>query len=112
MNTGQEIEWAGGKHVFNLNTPRIRMMLSVMGLPGHGGNTPAACVRRFEEGTYELSDVERIIQFGLLGGGMAPRDVNDLLDMHVRSAPLTPNAALAAKILIHLFMGDTVGTAA
>lgn len=110
--SGQELEWAGGKHVFNLNTPRVRMMLTVMGLPGHGGNTPAACVTRFEQGTYEISDVERIIRFGLLGGGMALRDVEELLDKHVRSAPLTPNAALAAKILIHLFMGDTVGTTA
>lgn len=109
---GQELEWAGGKHVFNLNTPRIRMMLTVMGLPGAHGRTPAACLKRFEEGSYEIEDIERVIQLGLLGGGMAPRDVNDLLEQYVRFAPLAPNAELAVKILVHLFMGDARGTAA
>ena len=45
--------------------------MQVIGLPGQYGNTPAACFRRFEEGVYSISDVERVIEWGLIGGGTA-----------------------------------------
>lgn len=98
-----EISWAGGKHAFNLNDKGIRLRMQVIGLPGVYGNTGAACLRRFEEGIYSIDDVERIIEWGLIGGGMSSREASELLDAHVRLKPLAANAIVAAAILSSLF---------
>lgn len=101
----REITWAGGKHLFNLNDKRVLLMMTVRGLPGQYGNTPAACFKRFEEGIYSIDDIERVIELGLIGGGMSARAANDLLNAHVRQKPLASNAMLAANVLIALFIG-------
>lgn len=101
----RELNWAGGKHVFNLNEKRTRLILQHRGLPGHYGSTPAACLKRFEEGIYSIDDVERVITLGLAGGGTSPSEVERLLNDHVRIKPLGPNAMIAFEILGALFVG-------
>lgn len=102
----REITWAGGKHVFNLNDKHVRLRMQVIGLPGVFGNTPAACLRRLQEDAYSTDDLERIIEWGLIGGGMSPREAEALLDAHVRMNPVAPNAMLAAVILGAFFTGE------
>ena len=101
----REITWAGGKHVFNLNDKRILLMMQVRGLPGQYGNTPLACLRRFEEQTYSIDDVERVMELALMGGGMSRQAANALLDIHVRCKPIGPNAVIAFEVLAALFIG-------
>ena len=101
----REVTWAGGKHVFNLNHRSVSLRMQVIGLPGQYGSTPAAAFRRFEEGIYSADDVERLIEWGLIGGGMSQREAKTLLDAHVRMKPLAANAILAANILTTLFIG-------
>ncbi len=104
----REITWAGGQHVFNLNEKRVRAILSMRGLPGQYGPTPAACLKRFEDGIYSISDVERVLELGLAGGGMPARDIAKIMDEHVRSKPLAPNALVAVAVLTGLFVGANV----
>jgi hypothetical protein len=102
----REITWAGGSHTFNLNHPWVRNVLSFRGIPGPNGDTPAACLARFDAANYSIADVERIIELGLIGGGMPERDVDALLNQHVRGKPLGPNAMIAMEVLAALFVGD------
>jgi hypothetical protein len=118
----RELEWAGGKRVFNLNDPKVIAVLSGTGpkmarvrpgvlklepLKGHNGDTPAACLRRFDDGAYSIPDIERIILYGLWGGGMSLSDAGELVATHVRGKPLAANAAIAFEILAALFVGAT-----
>jgi hypothetical protein len=107
----RELNWAGGKHVFNLNEKRTRLILQQRGLPGQFGNTPAACLKRFEDGVYGIEDVERVLELGLAGGGMPAREVERLLNDHVRLKPLGPNAVVAVEILGALFVGGAANGA-
>src|SRR5882672_5821908 len=108
----REITWAGGKHVFNLNHSWTRAVLSFRGIPGPNGNTPAACLARFDAGTYSIDDIERVLELGLIGGGASRQEANTILNEHVRSKPLAPNVMIAAEVLAALFVGDANGTAA
>lgn len=101
----REITWAGGKHVFNLNDKGVLLRMQVIGLPGQYGNTAAAAFRRFEESAYSGDDVERIIEWGLIGGGTSSPDAKLIVDQHVRGKPLATNAMLAMNVLIALFVG-------
>jgi len=101
----RELTWAGGKHRFNLNTPWVRQNLSVRGLPGQFGDTPAACLKRFDESVYSLQDVERVIRLGLVGGGMSDADARKLVKDHVSGAPVAPSALVAFEVLAALFVG-------
>lgn len=98
-------EWAGGTHTFNLNHPWVRAVLAHRGIRDPL-DTPPACLLRFDQGTYSEIDIERVIELGLVGGGMSERDVETLLDQHVRSKPLAPIAMLAAQVLSAFFVGD------
>jgi hypothetical protein len=97
-----EIEWAGGKQVFSLNSPWVRRVLDYRGI---NGSPPAACLARFQSDQYSLDDIERVIELGALGGGMGEREVEAMLDAHVRGQPVAPNAVLANQILAALFVG-------
>ena len=97
--------WGGGPYIFNLNHPWVRNVLAYRGIRDPL-DTPAACLLRFEHAAYSDIDVERIIELGLIGGGMAERDVEALLDAHVRGQPLGPNAMIAMGVLAALFVGD------
>lgn len=118
----RELEWAGGKHVFNLNDPRVIAVLSGTGpkmarirsgvlkldpLKGSNGDTPAACLKRFDDGAYSIPDIERVVLYGLWGGGLSLSEADDLVAAHVRGKPLAANAAIAFEILAALFMGAT-----
>jgi hypothetical protein len=100
------IIWAGGKHTFNLNHPWVRNVLSFRGIPGANGNTPAACLSRFDAANYSIDDVERVLELGLIGGRMPEREVDAILDAHVRGKPLAPNVMIAIEVLAALFVGE------
>jgi hypothetical protein len=106
------ISWAGGKNTFNLNHPWVRNVLSFRGIPGPNGNTPAACLSRFDAGNYSIDDVERVLELGLIGGGLSKRDAEAVLAAHVRSKPLAPNVLIAIEVLAALFVGDARAPAA
>ncbi|UWU89765.1 gene transfer agent family protein [Bradyrhizobium sp. CB1015] len=101
--TGREITWAGGTHTFDLGHPWVRRVMS------YRGPAPAAALARFEASNYSPADVERLIELGLIGGGMPEREVETLLDAHVRGKPLGPNVMLASAVLSALFVGADNG---
>lgn len=103
--SARTITWAGGTHVFDLNHKDALLRMQVIGLPGQYGNTPTACFRRFEEGVYSISDVERVVEWALIGGGTAPREAAKIVQDHVRGKPLGPSAMLAMNVLTALFVG-------
>lgn len=104
----REIQWAGGTHTFNLGDKRARFRMQVIGLPGIYGSNAAACLRRLEEGLYGPDDVERVLEWGLIGGGMPSREANQLIDQHVRTKPLAENAIIAVAVLSALFVKEEV----
>lgn len=108
----REITWAGGKHTFNLNHPWVKSVLSFRGIPGPNGNTPAACLSRFDAGNYSIDDIERVLELGLIGGGLSRPEAFAVLTAHVRGKPLAPNAMIAVQVLAALFVGDANAPAA
>lgn len=103
-----EIEWAGGAHVFDLASPRVRWMLRQQPFPGQYGDTPAACLKRFDEQVYSPDDIEQIIRIGLIGGGQSLHAADALIAEHVTGQPVAPSAMLATAVLTHLFVGDAI----
>lgn len=100
----REITWSGGTHLFDLGHPWVRRVMN------YRGPAPAAVAARFETSNYTPEDVERVIELALIGGGMPERDVDALLDAHVRGKPLGPNVILASAVLAALFVGaDNAG---
>ncbi|WP_256807145.1 GTA-gp10 family protein [Bradyrhizobium sp. Bra64] len=100
--TGREITWAGGTHTFDLGHPWVRRVISWRGINGHA---PAALLARFGADSYGPVDAERVIELGLIGGGMPERDVEALLDAHVRGKPMATSVSLASAILATLLVG-------
>jgi hypothetical protein len=103
--TSRVLTWAGGTHKFDLSHPWVWSVLSIRGLPGPNGATPAACLARFHDGTYLLDDCERIIELGLIGGGATRPEATKLLNDHVRGQPIAPLALIAFEVLGALFIG-------
>jgi hypothetical protein len=101
------INWNGGSHVFDLNHPRSAWMLQLhqAPFPGQFGDTPAACLRRFEEGVYSPTDIEQIFRIGLIGGGLSENEADHLVSQHVRGVPIAENAVIAVEVLSNLFTG-------
>lgn len=102
-DTSREITWAGGTHTFDLGHPWVRRVMS------YRGPAPAALMARFEADTYSAEEIERLIELGLIGGGMPERDVETLLAAHVCGKPLAPNVMLASAVLSALFVGADNG---
>jgi hypothetical protein len=113
-DTPRAMTWRGGEHIFNLNHRWVRNVLSIRGLPGDHGSTPAACFKRFEQGVFSTDDVEQIIYLGLVGGGLSREEADNLVDRHVRSRPVLENSATAFSVLATLFTSpsDLEGEAA
>ncbi|QOZ26161.1 GTA-gp10 family protein [Bradyrhizobium sp. CCBAU 51753] len=109
--TSRELTWAGGTHVFNLGDRWVRRVLEYRGIR-HPGDTPAMCAQRFEAGEYSDLDIDRVLELGLLGGGASEKDVENLLDQHVRGQPVADNATVAYAVLTALFVGDVAEGAA
>jgi hypothetical protein len=101
------VNWNGGTHVFDLNHPRASWMLQQRQspFPGQYGDTPAACLRRFEEGVYSPTDIEAIFRIGLIGGGLSENEADRLVSEHVRGCPVAENAVIAVEVLSNLFTG-------
>ncbi|WP_316195927.1 MULTISPECIES: gene transfer agent family protein [unclassified Bradyrhizobium] len=100
------VTWGETTYPLNLNHPWVRRVLSFRGLPGHNGNSPTACISRFENGTASIEDVERVLELGLIGAGMPEREAERLLDSHVRGLPLGDNAGHAMGLLVALYLGN------
>ncbi|MBN8977856.1 MAG: gene transfer agent family protein [Rhizobiales bacterium] len=105
--TAKPITWAGGQHPMTLNHPWVRANLSIRGLPGDYGSTPAACLKRFNEALWSIDDMERVIELGLIGGGLSRRDAADLVERFVRTRPLMENAPVAITVLSMFFVQPT-----
>jgi len=105
----KEIVWSGGSHCFDLTSRRASWMLlyDQHPFPGQYGDTPAACLKRFEDGVYSPDDVERILRIGLIGGGMTENAADFLIADHVRGKPLASNAAVAFQVLASIFVEVT-----
>ncbi|WP_439374947.1 gene transfer agent family protein [Bradyrhizobium sp. DASA03120] len=99
----REINWAGGTHTLTLADRWVQRVVSWRGINGY---SPSAALARFETGSYTADDVERVIELGLLGGQTPEREVEALLDTHVRGKPLAPNVLIAHQVLAALFVGD------
>lgn len=106
-DTAAPITWTGGQHPMTLLHPWVRANLSVRGLPGDYGSSPSACFKRFNEGLWNIDDVERVIELGLIGGGMSRRAAADLVEKFVRSRPLMENAHPALVVLSTLIVPAT-----
>jgi|GEM_PF-4036667 len=100
------LEWAGGQHTLNLDQPWVRSIISHRGFPGENGNSPAACLRRFQDGLYTEEDVARVLELGLIGGGKTRSEASALIDKHVRTGPLAAHAVVAFEVLAALFVGQ------
>ena len=108
ITTPKPMIWSGGEHVFNLNHPYVRSVLSIRGLPGDFGSTPAACFKRFEQGIFSTDDVERVIYLGLIGGGLSIKEAETLVAKSVRSQPVLENSATAFSVLATLFTASDI----
>ncbi|WP_211912609.1 GTA-gp10 family protein [Tardiphaga alba] len=94
--------------MFDLASPRVRWMLRQQPFPGQYGDTPTACLRRFDERVYSPNDVEQIIRIGLIGGGESPESADAIIATHITGQPMATNAMLANAVLVRLFVGDEV----
>lgn len=104
----KELTWAGGTHVFDLNSKRVSWMIS-RAFPGVNGDTPAAAFLRFEQGTWSPDDVKQTMRIALIGGGLSEQDTDVLVAEHVSNQPLAANAMIACQVLGYLFTGATDG---
>jgi hypothetical protein len=99
------VKWSETTYTLTLNHPWVRNVLSFRGIPGDNGSSLTSVLNRFETGSYSLEDVERVLELGLIGGGLSERDADALLNQHVRSKPIADNAGVAAGLLVALFLG-------
>lgn len=106
------VKWGETEYSLTLNHSWVRSVLSYRGIPGENGSSLAAVMNRFETGSYSLEDVERVLELGLIGGGMFERDADALLNQHVRTKPIVDNVGIAAGLLVALFMGASRADAA
>jgi hypothetical protein len=118
----RQIHFAGELRTFNLNDPQVMtaiaggmsvlssmpLMMKFAGrapLEGQYGSTPAACLKRFLQTEYSVSDIENVIALGLVGGGMTVDEAFDLVAEHVMGKPLAANAVIASEVISALFVG-------
>lgn len=99
------VKWGGTEYNLTLNHPWVRNVLNYRGIPGENGSSLASVTHRFETGAYSIEDVERILELGLIGGGMSERDADAVLNQHIRGQPLADNAGIAAGLVVARFMG-------
>lgn len=93
------------EYKLTLNHPWVRNVLNYRGIPGENGSSLASVTNRFESVAYSIEDVERILELGLIGGGMSEKDADAVLNQHVRGQPLVDNAGIATGLVVALFMG-------
>lgn len=98
----REVTWAGGKHVFDLNSRRVAWMLND-GFPGQYGTSVFAAFKRFEERVHSPLDIANVFRVGLLGGGMSEKDTDALIADHVRGQPYHANAVIAHGLIVAIF---------
>jgi hypothetical protein len=98
----RSVTWGADTYPLTLNNPWVRNVLSFCGI---NGKQPATCLAGFEIGAYSIDDVERILELGLIGAGVADQDRDKLLDQHVRTKPIGENARAAADALAALYVG-------
>lgn len=107
----RSVIWGETEYTMTLNHPWVRNLLNFRGIPGENGSSLASVTSRFEAGAYSIEDVERILELGLIGGGMSEREADALLNQHVRGQPLVENAGIAAGLVVARFLGANKETA-
>ncbi|MDX0605416.1 gene transfer agent family protein [Sinorhizobium medicae] len=70
---------------------------------GHG---VGALFRRFRTSDYSLSDVLQVIRIGLIGGGTAPAEADQLVSVYGVGRPLAEVFAVADGVITALFFGS------
>lgn len=118
----RKVTWPGGKHHFDLGSERAlgvlagdphhtRLEFARHGYPlaapplvGQFGDTPAACLRRFQTSVYSTSDVKRVLEIGLYGAGMPATEAIALVAENVDGKPIGRLAMIAYGVLLALFM--------
>ena len=98
----REVTWAGGTHVFDLNSRRVAWMLND-GFPGQYGPSVFAAFKRFAEQVHSPLDIENVFRIGLLGGGMSEKDTEALIEAHVRGQPYQANTIIAHNLIVAIF---------
>ena len=118
----RQIQFAGELRTFNLNSAdvlstiagshdirNLSLLMKFQGRPpleGQYGSTPAACLKRFIQSEYSVSDIENVIALGLIGGGASVDEAFRLVAEYVTSKPLAANALIASEIISALFVGE------
>lgn len=65
-----------------------------------------ALFRRFRATEYSLSDVLQTIRLGLIGGGIAPVEADQLVTVYGVGRPLAEIFAVADGVITELFFGN------
>ncbi|MDX0538487.1 gene transfer agent family protein [Sinorhizobium medicae] len=65
-----------------------------------------ALFRRFRTSDYSLSDVLQVIRIGLIGGGTAPAEADQLVSVYGVGRPLAEVFAVADGVITALFFGS------
>ena len=68
--------------------------------------------RRFRASDYSLSDVLQVLRLGLVGGGAAPAEAEQLISVYGLGRPLTEVFTVADGIITALFFGNEAQVAA
>jgi len=75
----KSVTWAGGTHVFDWRAARcVDAAIAPSAVPWTVRRHAAACLRRFDEGVYSPTDIERIFEIALIGGGLGRNEAADL----------------------------------
>ncbi|MCQ1779162.1 gene transfer agent family protein [Neorhizobium galegae] len=75
-------------------------------LERNSGHGVGALFRRFRTADYSLSDVFEVIRLGLIGGGTAPAEADQLVKLYGVGRPLAEIFAVADGVITALFFGN------
>lgn len=101
MRGPEEIVWPGGEHSFRLGIGELRAIEQ---------KCDAGCsvvFGRLLGMQWKIDDVIQPIRLGLIGGGMAERDAQRVLELAMDTASLWSLGVTAAEILRRFIMWET-----
>jgi hypothetical protein len=101
MRGAEEIVWPGGEHAFRLGIGELRAIEQ---------KSEAGCaviMMRLLTTAWKIDDVIQPIRLGLIGGGMAERDAQRVLENAMDTASPYSLAVTAADVLRRFIMWET-----
>jgi len=96
-----ELDWADGKHKFN-----IAKLKCVLELEEKCGCGIAEVVNRLRDGRWHFNDIRETIRLGLFGAGMMPDRALALTQRYVDDRPWAENVLVAQAILYKALVGQ------